>query len=336
MLTFRDMPIKQKLMVVIMVITGSALLLSAVGIIGADSILFRGYLKRDISGLARIIADNSTAALAFDDSRSATETLIALRARAHIIDACIYRSNGTVLARYSRTGSAAPCPAPRAAESIEFTSSAMTASHPILLNNRQIGTLVIAYDLNEVGERRNLYGATVLGVLLASSLIAFLLSSRLRDTIAEPILNLAQATASVSKTRDYGIRAKKLSTDELGVLVDAFNEMLASIQFRDKELRDALLSREDALREARNAHESLETTLASIGDAVIATDMEGRVSFANRVALSLLRWPEKDIQGRPLDDVFHVINEFTRERVLRGGEIVAMANHTVLIARDGT
>jgi PAS domain S-box-containing protein len=345
MLFFRNMPIKQKLMVIIMVITGAALLVSAVGIVASDSALFRGYLERDVSGLARIIGDNSTAALEFDDSKSATETLGALRARAHIIDACIYQDNGTVLARYARGGSSsssAPCPEPRPAESIEFSRTAMTASHPIVFHNRQIGTLVMTYDLGEIAERRNIYGAMVLGVLLASSLIAFLLSSRLRDTIAEPILNLAQATASVSQTRDYSIRAKKLSADEMGILVDAFNDMLSSIQSRDKELREALLSREEALREARNAHESLETTLASIGDAVISTDIEGRVSFANRVALSLLRRVEKEIIGRPLDDVYRIVNEFTRERVespvasvLRGREIVAVPSHTVLIAQDG-
>jgi HAMP domain-containing protein len=83
-----------------------------------------------------------------------------------------------------------------------------------------------------------LYGAGVLGVLLLSSLAAFLLSSRLRAMIATPMSPLVQATASVSQTRDYSIRARKLSRDELGVLVDAFNEMLAGIEFRDSELRD--------------------------------------------------------------------------------------------------
>jgi len=342
MLTFRNMPIRQKLMVIIMVITGAALLLSAVGILGSDSILFRGYLERDISGLARIIADNSTAALAFEDSQSAAETLAALRARSHIIDACIYRPNGSILARYTRAGATAPCPAPRAGDSLEFSRTDLSASHPIVLNNKQIGTLIIAYDLGEIGERRQLYGGTVLGVLLASSLIAFLLSSKLRDTIAAPILHLADTTAAVSKTKDYSVRAQKLSSDELGVLVDALNEMLAGIQSRDTELGNALLSREDALFQAHTAHDSLETTLASIGDAVVSTDLEGRVFFANRVALGLLGWSEDEIKGKPLDDVFTIVNEFTHARlanpvakVLREGEIVAVSDHAILLSRDG-
>ncbi|MDP9052920.1 MAG: PAS domain S-box protein, partial [Acidobacteriota bacterium] len=340
---FRDMPIRQKLMFTVMVITGAALLLSAVGIIGFDSILFRRYLRRDISGLARMIGDNSTAALSFDDAQTATEILSALRARSHIMDACIYRANGSVLSRYARGGVREACPGPGEEDDIQFSRTALTASHAIVLRDHRIGTLTIAYDLGEIAERRQLYGGTVLGVLLASSLIAFLLSSKLRDTIATPILQLAQATVSVSRTRDYSIRAKKLSHDELGVLVDGFNEMLSGIQHRDNELRDALLAREDALREARNAHDSLEVTLSSIGDAVISTDLQGHVSFANRVALALLRQPEDEIKGRPLDEVFKIINEFTRAavpspvvEVLRDGKIVPMANHTVLLAGDGS
>src|SRR5579883_655393 len=86
-----------------------------------------------------------------------------------------------------------------------------------------------------------------------------------------------------------------------------------------------------------------ETTLTSIGDAVIATDPQGLVTFANRVALSLLRWPEAEVTGRPLEDVFRIVNEYSRAtvespvaKVLREGNIVGLANHTILIARDGT
>ncbi|HTT65687.1 MAG TPA: PAS domain S-box protein [Bryobacteraceae bacterium] len=93
----------------------------------------------------------------------------------------------------------------------------------------------------------------------------------------------------------------------------------------------------------RIERQRFETTLASIGDAVIATDAEGRVTFANKVALSLTRWTESEIAGKPLDEAFQIVNEFTRAavespvaRVLRLGAIAGLANHTVLLARDGT
>jgi PAS domain S-box-containing protein len=93
----------------------------------------------------------------------------------------------------------------------------------------------------------------------------------------------------------------------------------------------------------RTERQRFETTLASIGDAVIATDAEGRVVFVNKVASILLEWPEAEAQGRSLEQVFRTVNETTRAavenpaaRVLREGQIVAMANGAILIGRDGT
>jgi PAS domain S-box-containing protein len=101
--------------------------------------------------------------------------------------------------------------------------------------------------------------------------------------------------------------------------------------------------RQEAERLEREQGKRFETTLASIGDAVISTDAAGRVTFANQVAQSLLRWPEAEMMGKPLDDVFQIINEYSREKVespvakvLREGAVVGLANHTILIARDGT
>jgi PAS domain S-box-containing protein len=94
---------------------------------------------------------------------------------------------------------------------------------------------------------------------------------------------------------------------------------------------------------ARADRESLQTTLRSIGDAVISTDAEGRVRFMNPVAERLTGWPLAEAEGRPLNEVFRIVNEVTRapvespvEKVLREGKVVGLANHTVLLARDGT
>ncbi|HVW83061.1 MAG TPA: ATP-binding protein [Bryobacteraceae bacterium] len=253
----RDVPIGRKLMGITMVTAAAALLLAGAGIIISDSILFRSSLERDLTALAQITADNSTAALAFEDPRAASEVLHALRARPHLVVACIYRNNGTVLARYVRPGSGEQCPASNTRDEIRFSHDELMLSRPVLLEGRRVGALTLRYDLGEIGERVRLYGMTVFLVLLASSLIAFLLSSRLRAIIATPVAQLVRATKAVSTTGDYGIRAAKLSGDELGVLVDAFNGMLARIQTRDLELMDALFERERALEESRDARDQL-------------------------------------------------------------------------------
>jgi PAS domain S-box-containing protein len=324
----RDLRIRQKLLAITLVTTAVSLLVAGAGIVIADSLLFRSTMQRDLAALAKIIGDNSTAALAFDDPRTATQMLAALQARPHMVSACIYRPDGTLFARYSQSGSAAECRAPAAGEAIRFTTQGLTDSHPILLDNRQIGTLVLFLDSGAAVERVRVYVAIVVIILLGSSVVAFLLSSKLRDLIAAPMTRLAQAAESVSKTGDYCIRVEKDSGDEVGVLVDGFNQMLERVHDREVEIQTA-----------RN---SLQTTLSSIGDAVISTDKNGRIVFANPVARSLLR-PAQELEGRHIDEVFRIVNEFTREkvenpiqRVLQEGVIVGLANHTILIAGDGT
>ena len=90
------------------------------------------------------------------------------------------------------------------------------------------------------------------------------------------------------------------------------------------------------------SEERLRVTMRSIGDAVIATDLAGRVTFINHVAVALTGWAIEEARGRPLDEIFRIINEDSRapvespvEHVLREGKIVGLANHTVLLTRSG-
>ncbi len=102
-------------------------------------------------------------------------------------------------------------------------------------------------------------------------------------------------------------------------------------------------AKKDALNRAELRRETLQVTLLSIGDGVVVTDTEGRVTSLNPIAETLTGWKQRDAVGLPLEDVFHIVNEETRAaaespvaKVLEHGRIVALANHTLLIAKDGT
>ena len=288
--SFRDLPIKQKLVVTMMVTTAAALIVAAFGIVLTDSILFRGYLRRDLSALAKIIADNTTASLQFDDPKSAGETLATLRARGHVVDACVYRPNGDLFATYSRHDSTG-CPPMSRQTGIRFTPEGVVVSQAIILSGRQIGILMLKYDLGELWERVRLYGSTVFAVLLASSVLAFLLSARLREIIAAPISDLVRATTSVSETGDYSTRAEKLSGDELGLLVDRFNEMLAGIQSRD-----------DALKEER---ERFRFMAESMPQKIFTARPDGYIDYVNRQWLDFSGLPTGQLLGQNWAQIVH-------------------------------
>jgi len=108
-------------------------------------------------------------------------------------------------------------------------------------------------------------------------------------------------------------------------------------------LRRSLSARQKAADVIADQGERLRTTLASIGDAVITTDLDGRVTNMNAVGEALTKWTTTEAMGQPLDAVFRIVNETSRKtvenpvtRALREGVIVGLANHTVLIGKDGT
>jgi PAS domain S-box-containing protein len=122
---------------------------------------------------------------------------------------------------------------------------------------------------------------------------------------------------------------------------DNEEERLRSVALQNAQ--SILLARRRAEEALRKQSEWLRVTLASIGDAVISTDGEGRVTFMNGVAESLTGWREGEALRQPLSEVFHIINEQSRqlvdnpvEKVLQEGRVVGLANHTILIAKDGT
>ncbi len=115
------------------------------------------------------------------------------------------------------------------------------------------------------------------------------------------------------------------------------------LNLRIEELKTEVGRRKQAELALYHERERLRVTLESIGDAVIATDIGGRITFLNRVAEALTGWEGEEALGRPLGEVFVIINEGTRapiespvDKVLRLGTVVPLANHTLLIHRNGS
>jgi PAS domain S-box-containing protein len=126
------------------------------------------------------------------------------------------------------------------------------------------------------------------------------------------------------------------------VLKNAESILLAR-QRADREMLAAKDALEQRTQELQQQREWFQVTLSSIGDAVITTDIQGRVTFLNPVAEAMTGWTAAEAVGQPLPTVFNIVNEYSREpvdnpvaRVLQAGLIVALANHTALISRDGT
>jgi PAS domain S-box-containing protein len=137
------------------------------------------------------------------------------------------------------------------------------------------------------------------------------------------------------------VRALKSGAEDYLVKGPALENLAQSVRAAIEKVR-LRKTVEDQRRELERHRNQLRVTLASIGDAVIATDTEARVTFLNPVAEQLTGWSSSDAQGKPLESIFVIVNEETRLpaknpaiAALKEGRIVGLANHTILIAKDG-
>jgi signal transduction histidine kinase/CheY-like chemotaxis protein len=183
---------------------------------------------------------------------SGQDILAALRAYPHIVSACIFTRDGRVFSKYVREGKADAFtpPAPRPSGHV-FEGGRLHLFEDIIQagdDEEKTGTVYIQSDMGELVDRRRRYARAVAVVLVASTFVAFLLSSRLQGLVSRPILDLLALETRVSREKDYSVRAVKEADDELGLLIDGFNEMLVQIQSRDAELTIAKEAAEQANR----------------------------------------------------------------------------------------
>ncbi len=237
MLFLHNLSIKQKIILLITLTTGVAMLVAGLFLLLYDQHVVRRNMVRNLFIQAEIVGSNSTAALSFGDKAAAEETLAALQAEPHIIAAGIYPKSGKIFARYIRGGieqpSIWPVPVP---ETSRFVNDSLEVFRRINLNDENLGTVYIRSDLTELHNRLIRFCLTLAAVSMLALSIAFFISGRLRQAITNPIVNLVRTIGTVIKKKDYSVRAESAGNDELGQLIVGFNKMLSVIQDRDTKL----------------------------------------------------------------------------------------------------
>lgn len=234
---FKDIPIRRKLMRVILLVSGIVSLITCASFLVYEFYTFRQTTIQKLFTLGEIIATNSTAALAFDSRDDAKEILTALKAEPHIVAARLYDKQGNPFSQYVATPTDInTLPGKPGPEGYRFVHSYLQGFQPVTLGDRELGTLYLKSDLGAIYERFARYGVITGLVIALSFLLAYFLSRIFQKNISNPILALAETAKVVSKKRDYSVRAVKTSNDELGSLTDAFNHMLVRIEEQNKSL----------------------------------------------------------------------------------------------------
>ena len=229
----------QKLRRILLVSAGSALFVAWFIFAVTSVIKLHQDTNQRVTTLAQATSFNSQAALTFDDAKETSHVLSSLNSDSNVIYACVIRASGGVFAEWHKTFNATSkkrC-VDQADNRQQWFGKDLHIKEPIYLEQELIGYLHIDVSMMSLWLTLITYLIGLAVLLVLALLVAAFFGLRLGKNLTEPILNLATMAEVVSTQKNYALRAMGSGSDEIGHLVDRFNEMLANIEQRDIELK---------------------------------------------------------------------------------------------------
>lgn len=209
----------------------------------------------------------------------------------------------------------------------------ITRQKEVRYNDQHLLTLTLARDLSQSEGMLTLMRNRLLAVsLFITALLGVMLWLVFRHLALRPL------EMEIARRREAENRLAEANS----TLEERISERTAELEEKNEQLSEEIRQRTDAEQTLATEKERLSVTLRSIGDGVITTDLDARVEFLNKVAEKLTGWSQQEAAGQPIQAVFRIVDEKNGQprespvdKVLRSGQIVELANHTALIARDG-
>jgi signal transduction histidine kinase len=311
--------LRRKVTALVVATTLAALVVTAVAMIYYNVRDYRETQLAEMRTQAEILGRASAPALAFNDRKEAAQDLAMLKARPDVERAALYAADGSLFASYARGGADPSIPPSAGEPGYQIEDEHLTLVYPVIEEGQRLGTVMVQarYGLRE----RLLAYVLILSLVMAAALAAALLvSAWLQRAVTAPILRVADAARSVVERRDFSVRAGKTTEDEIGVLADAMNRMLADLEREMNERRGA----EEALRVvdrrkdeflATLAHE-LRNPLAPVRNALYLLQAAGSTPETQATARAIIDRQVRQLV-RLVDDLLDVSRITTGKLALR-------------------
>ncbi|VAW62509.1 BarA sensory histidine kinase (= VarS = GacS) [hydrothermal vent metagenome] len=297
---FMSMSIKQKLMIIIMSVS-----LIGLGTVGSSILInevvnLNKIQRIDLQVMAEIVAETSSGFIVFNDAAGAAESLRSLRAKKQISRAIIFDRDKKLFIIHARNGKNKNISYEDLRKEDLDKDDVFYVWKDIIIDNELAGYLYLESDDSLVNEFIKTAVIGLLFIMSAGVLVAYLLASRLQKIISAPIEHLTNTVSKITAQQNYSLRAEKESEDEIGVLTNEFNQMLAQLEIRNKELIDS----ENKFREVVEQ---------SVDSLFIVNEDWGFVDV-NRAACQLLGYKREELLKLKVTDIDHKYN--TGEKLL--------------------
>ncbi|MDI1258823.1 ATP-binding protein [Aquabacterium sp.] len=248
--------LQRKLLAMMLLTTLAALVVALGAMITYDLRAYhRGWVD-DMTAQAQLLGRTTAPALSIDDKRAASDNLGTLRFQPKVRAAAIYGPDGSLFATYAALGEKAPLPPRAQADQVDISKASLVIFTRIVEDDKVLGTVYLKADY-ELFDRVVSYAGIAVGVSALSMLVAFLVSMWLQKIVMSPILDMGKTAREVVAQRDYSRRVKKTNDDELGELVDSFNNMLIEIERRTLALETSNREKVREVDERRNAQHEI-------------------------------------------------------------------------------
>jgi two-component system, sensor histidine kinase len=243
--TFQNLSIKRKLTSILMLTSSTALAAACAGFFAYEYFTFHRTWQDELVTLATMAGNNCASDVEFlleeGWSDNIDRTLATFTVEKQIVRACVYSDlqQGKIIGAYPKMN-LLQFPAKPEPDSVRYIKRNIVVFQTIKdKDGQKIGAIYIEASPEKLYSRLTRYMFIVAAVMLVASILAYVIASRVQHLISRPILELTQTARSVSEKKDFSVRAAKESDDEVGALIDSFNEMLTQIQKRDTELLQA-------------------------------------------------------------------------------------------------